>query len=117
MLAGVQLSNVAVTQEANSELNIHGTATFNTGIGGNITLLNDDNIFTGNLLFTSARDVSLHDADLNGLILADTTIAGNLVLTSAGDVKFQNSDVVPLAKILRELQSASPIQGRLFPEI
>ena len=78
--ANITRNGVSISQQ----LVVAGTTTFNTGTGGNITLNNAGNIFTGNLLFTSAGNVELTDSTAVGL--GASNIAGYLELTSGGDV-------------------------------
>jgi filamentous hemagglutinin family protein len=80
----VQGGNTTVTQAASTFLNIHGTSTFDVG-AGNVTL-NGNNIFTGNIKFTSAGTVALTDTDTTGVRLDTSTIGNTFSLISSGDI-------------------------------
>ncbi|WP_198284846.1 filamentous hemagglutinin N-terminal domain-containing protein, partial [Cellvibrio sp. BR] len=87
-----QQPNVVITQAPGSVLKIAGDATFNAGTNGDIKLTNN-NIFNGNLLFTSARDVELtgitaltQPTDTTAVTFGKSQINRNLTLTSGGGV-------------------------------
>jgi len=80
-VAGVQLSNVAVTQTG--ILKVVGDTTFNTGTG-TITLDNIANNFAKDLIFTSAGNTSVTDS--SAIRLGTSSVTGNLKLTTGGNI-------------------------------
>jgi|GEM_PF-2291479 len=76
--------NINIDQATETGLIIAGASTFNTGTGGDITLLNENNNFNGNLIFTSAKDVKL--ADTTAVVLGASNIDGTFQLNSGGSV-------------------------------
>ena len=83
VLAGLQPSDVVITQASGSALKIAGDATFNTGTGS-VTLQNTGNVFSKDLIFTSAGNVSLLDA--SAVNLGSSEIAGNFNLVTGGNI-------------------------------
>ena len=75
----VTTSNGAITQTGATNVST-GTAAFNAGTAGDITLDSRANDF-GTATFTSARHVTV--ADANALVLGASTLTGNLTVSTA----------------------------------